>query len=205
VNASAPRLILASASPRRRELLTAAGYVFEVHPTDINEDDHPPLAPGELAEFLAVRKAAEIANRFPDDIVLAADTVVAVADQILGKPADDSAAAQMLQLLSGSTHQVITGICVEHRSRHLRRAQQIASTVVMKKLSPEEIEKYVRSGLWHGKAGGYGIQDEGSDKFVTRTAGSHSNIMGLPMEIAIELLTAAGVQRAPGTGNTPAK
>jgi septum formation protein len=203
VNESTPRLILASASPRRRELLTAAGYIFEIHPADINEDDHPPLAPGELAEFLAVRKAGEIAHRFPDCLVLAADTVVAVADQILGKPADDAAAAQMLQLLSGSTHQFITGICVEHRSAHLRRAQQIASTVVMKELSPEEIEKYVRSGLWRGKAGGYGIQDEGSDKFVTRTAGSHSNIMGLPMEITTELLTAAGVHRSPG--NTPAK
>ena len=203
MNASVPRLILASASPRRRELLTAAGYIFEIHPADINEDDHPPLAPGELAEFLAVRKAAEIALRFPDDVVLAADTVVAIADQILGKPADDSAAAQMLQLLSGSTHQVITGICVEHRSHHLRRCKQITSTVVMKELSSEEIEKYVRGGLWHGKAGGYGIQDQGSDNFITRTAGSHSNIMGLPMEITIELLTAAGIHRSPG--NTPAR
>jgi septum formation protein len=198
VNSNAPRLILASASPRRQELLSAAGYVFEIHPADIDEDDHPPLPPGQLAEFLAVRKAAVITERFPDDVVLAADTVVAVADQILGKPADEQAAVQMLQLLSGSTHQVITGICVEHRAGHRLQSAQVTSTVVMKELSSGEIERYVRGGQWRGKAGGYGIQDQASELFITRTAGSHSNIMGLPMEMVIELLAAAGIHSSAG-------
>jgi septum formation protein len=198
VNGNAPRLILASASPRRQELLSAAGYIFEIHPADIDEDDHPPLPPDQLAEFLAVRKAAVIAERFPDDVVLAADTVVAVADQILGKPADEQAATQMLQLLSGSTHQVITGICVEHRAGHRLQSAQVTSIVVMKELSLGEIERYVRGGQWRGKAGGYGIQDQASELFITRTAGSHSNIMGLPMEMAIELLAAAGIHSSMG-------
>lgn len=190
---SAPRLILASASPRRRELLSAAGYQFEIHPADIDEENHPPLAPPQSAEFLAVGKAAVIADRFPDCVVLAADTVVALGDLAIGKPPDESAATKMLQLLSGTTHQVITGICVEHRSRRWLRQAIVSSTVVMKNLSAAEIEKYVQSGQWRGKAGGYGIQDPTSELFVSRTTGSYSNIMGLPMEMTAELLAAAGI------------
>ena len=171
----------------------AAGYVFEIHPADIDEENHPPLALPQLAEFLAVGKVAVIADRFPDCVVLAADTVVALGDLAIGKPPDESAATQTLQLLSGTTHQVITGICVEHRSRRWLRQAIVSSTVVMKNLSPAEIEKYVQSGQWRGKAGGYGIQDPTSELFVVRTSGSYSNIMGLPMEMTAELLTAAGI------------
>ncbi len=188
------KLILASASPRRRELLTSAGYTFEIHPADIDEEDHPPLTPPQLAEFLAVGKAAVIAERFPHDVILAADTVVALGDLTIGKQSDESAATKTLGLLSNSTHQVITGICVEHRARRFLRQAVVSTTVVMKKLSTEEIAAYVASNQWRGKAGGYGIQDPGTERFILSTSGSHTNIMGLPMEKTAELLAAAGIQ-----------
>jgi septum formation protein len=189
----APRLILASASPRRRELLTLAGYTFEIHPADIDEDDHPPLTPSALAEFLAIRKAAVIAEHFPDDVILAADTVVAVGDLAIGKQPDELAATKTLGLLSNTKHQVITGICVQHGARRFLQHAIVTTTVVMKKLSPEEIATYVASNQWRGKAGGYGIQDPGTERFILATSGSHTNIMGLPMEKTTELLTAAGI------------
>lgn len=190
----APRLILASASPRRRELLHEAGYDFEVHPADINEDDYPPtILPADLAQRLAGLKAAAVAGRFSQDVVLAADTVVAFGDMPLGKPADEQAAVKMLELLSGTMHLVITGVTVVHTSRSFQRSIRVMSAVRMKALTAGEIRRYVESGDWRGKAGGYGIQDQRADPFVTRTAGSHSNIVGLPMEKTRGLLTAAGV------------
>ena len=194
MNGSAPRLILASASPRRRELLAAAGYVFEIHPADIDEEDHPPMGPAQLAGFLAVAKAAVIAGQFPDCVVLAADTMVAVGDLAIGKQPDESAATKTLELLSDTTHQVITGICVEHRARGFHRQAIVSTTVVMKKLSTDEIAAYVASGQWRGKAGGYGIQDEGTERFILSTAGSHTNIMGLPMEKTAELLAEGDIR-----------
>jgi septum formation protein len=187
-----PRLILASASPRRRSLLSEAGYTFDVHPADINEDDFPiTILPGDLALRLARQKADAVAQRFPDAVVLAADTVVAFGDMILNKPRDAQHAGQMLALLAGTTHIVITGVAVRHLQADLAQEQRVMSAVRMRPLSKREIEDYVASGQWQGKAGGYGIQDQ--DPFVTRMSGSHSNIVGLPMTTTRKLLTAAGV------------
>ena len=188
-----PRLILASASPRRRDLLASAGYAFEVHPADIDEDDHPPMPPADLAEHLAVLKARALADRFHHDVILAADTVVALGNQSLGKPADAHAATAMLGLLSGTTHVVVTGVAVLRPAETYERSTRVLSSVHMRPLSPDEIERYVASNQWQGKAGGYGIQDESADPFVTRMTGSQSNIVGLPMEATAELLAAAGV------------
>jgi septum formation protein len=189
-----PRLILASASPRRRELLHAAGFDFEVHPAEIDEDDYPPQTlPADLAQRLAQLKAAAIAERFPDDVVLAADTVVAFGDKSLGKPANDAAATKMLELLSGTTHIVITGIALVHQRTGIARSARVLSAVKMKPLSSAEIRRYVESGDWQGKAGGYGIQDQRHDPFVTRMSGSYTNIVGLPMERTVELLAGMGV------------
>jgi septum formation protein len=190
-----PRLILASASPRRRELLHAAGYDFEVHPSDIDEDDYPAsILPADLALRLAQLKANAGADRFPDDIVLAADTVVAFGDRPLGKPAGDFDATRMLELLSGTTHIVITGIAIVAKSRNIARSDRVMSAVRMKLLNGDEIKRYVESGDWRGKAGGYGIQDEREDPFVTRMAGSHTNIVGLPMEKTTQLLASVGIE-----------
>ncbi len=193
---SPPRLILASGSPRRRDLLGAAGYAFEVHPADIDEDDHPPtLGPAEMAEWLAVAKADAVAGRFLADVILAADTVVSLAGRPLGKPADAAAAAAMLASLAGSTHEVITGVAVLRPADGFRRSVRVVSTVIMRPIAAEAIAAYVATGQWQGKAGGYGIQDEygGADPFVVRTDGSQTNVVGLPMEVTAELLAAAGV------------
>ncbi len=191
---SVGQFILASASPRRRELLESAGFRFDVHPADIDEADHPPsLSPDKLAELLAVRKAAAVAERFPDRIILAADTVVALGNSALGKPADEADAARMLAMLSAAVHQVITGVCVQIRSRNVLRSVRACSGVRMKALSDDEIRRYVQCGQWRGKAGGYGIQDEQNDPLVTRLSGSWSNIVGLPMEATMPLLAELGI------------
>lgn len=182
-----PALVLASASPRRRELLHDAGFDFEVHPADIDEDDHPSsLLPGDLAEWLAGEKASFIARKFQRSVVLGADTVVAFGDQVLGKPEDADHARQMLRLLGGTTHMVITGIAVVRHCDHRRTTSRVMSAVSMRTLTADEIEQYVASNEWQGKAGGYGIQD--NDPFVTRASGSYTNVVGLPMDETQRLL-----------------
>ena len=204
---SPPRLILASASPRRQDLLREAGYSFIVHPADIDEDDHPPgLLPPDLAEFLAAQKAQVVARRFPKDVVLAADTVVARGDEILGKPSDAADARRMLRLLSGTAHLVVTGVALVHAAAGLSRGTRVQSTVQMRDLTDAEIDRYVAGGDWQGKAGGYGLQDAdlfpadhpGKDPFVACLTGSHSNIVGLPMEVTRELLSEADIRPSCG-------
>jgi septum formation protein len=191
---SSPRLILASASPRRRELLRAADYAFDVCPADVDEDSYPPgTLPADLAELLAAKKADALAPRFPADVILAADTVVALGDRSIGKPADAAGAAAMIGLLAGTEHVVVTGVAVLRPATGFRRTTRVLSSVHMRPLSAAEIDAYVATGQWQGKAGGYGLQDEHADPFVVRTAGSHTNIVGLPMEATAELLAAAGV------------
>ena len=189
-----PRLILASASPRRQQLLRDAGYDFVVHPADIDEDDHPPrILPADLAEYLAAQKAKAVAaeERFRHDVILAADTVVAFGDRPLGKPADAADARKMLDLLSGTTHIVITGLAVCRPASAQTARSRVMSAVRMRMLSPEEIARYVATNDWQGKAGGYGIQDK--DPFVTRVAGCHTNIVGLPVPETRRLLADAGI------------
>lgn len=194
---SGPRLILASASPRRQQLLAEAGYTFTVFPADVDESDVPhDVRPGDLAEYLAQVKAQAVAQRFRDDVVLAADTVVAFAETVLGKPRDAADAARMLRLLSGTAHSVITGVAVVHASTHFARHTRVLSVVHMRSLADDEIARYVASKDWEGKAGGYGIQDP--DPFVTRVAGCHTNIVGLPMTTTADLLREAGVTPAGG-------
>jgi septum formation protein len=193
--ANSPRLILASASPRRQQLLTEAGYHFKVCPANIDEDDVPPnLTPSDVAEYLARSKAAVVAAQFPDDVVLAADTVVAHGQLILGKPKDAADARRMLRLLGGTVHSVITGVAVVRGATNFSRHTSVISAVHMRPLTDQEIANYVASGDWQGKAGGYGIQDP--DPFVTRTSGSHTNIVGLPMEAVAELLKEVGLPPA---------
>jgi septum formation protein len=187
---ASPWFILASSSPRRQQLLAEAGYRFEVIPADIDESRVPAdLTPAEVASYLATAKARVLADRHPQAVVLAADTVVALGDRLLGKPTDAVDARRMLSLLAGTTHHVTTGVAVHHGgSAH---GDHMTSTVSMRPLSPTEIDAYVTGGLWQGKAGGYGIQDD--DPFVTRIEGSLSNIVGLPMELAETMLARGGV------------
>ena len=185
------QLILASDSPRRRQLLEEAGYQFVVHPADIDETVAAGVYPPDFAQKLAVAKAEAVAKQFPEDVILAADTIVTFGDQILGKPANADEARRMLAFLSRTTHIVITGVCVIRKSGDMVQATRVMSGVRMANLTPEQINAYVASGEWQGKAGGYGIQD--NDPLVTRTSGSHTNIVGLPIEIVRRLLGAAGI------------
>jgi septum formation protein len=191
-----PLLVLASRSPRRQELLRESGFEFVVDPADVNEDDYPhDILPSELAIRLARTKAHVVAGRRdPDDVVLAADTIVALGDQIVGKPEDAFAARKMLRLLSGTTHIVISGVAVVRHAANFEQEQRVMSAVRMRLLTEGDITRYVESGLWQGKAGGYGIQDR--DPFVTRMRGCHTNIVGLPMTTTKTMLAAAGITAA---------
>lgn len=176
-------------------MLRDAGYTFEVDPADVDESTYPAgLLPSGIALHLAEAKARAVAHRRPDAVVLAADTVVAFGDLMLGKPRDAQHARQMLQLLSGTTHLVITGVCASHVEANFFRSTRVISAVKMRGMTPGEIDRYVAGGDWQGKAGGYGIQDR--DPFVTRQSGSRSNIVGLPMAATRAILAEAGV--APG-------
>ncbi|MDQ3439433.1 MAG: Maf family protein [Planctomycetota bacterium] len=188
-----PRFILASASPRRQELLRAAGYDFDVIRSNVDESAYPAgMLPGALAMYLSEGKAKSVAAMHPDCVILAADTVVAFGDVPLGKPIDEHDARRMLMLLSGTTHIVITAVTIAHTAENLFKSVRTMSAVRMRFLTPAEMDSYIASGDWIGKAGGYGIQDK--DPFVTRIAGSHTNIVGLPMSVAKRLLAEAGVK-----------
>jgi septum formation protein len=188
-----PRLILASASPRRAAILRDCGYQFITHPANINEENFPlGQLPSEVARNLAIAKADAVSAEHPNDVVLAADTIVAFGDRIIGKPKDAKDAQKMLELLSGTTHIVITGVAVQRRSTSFIRHGRVMSAVRMRRMTPQEISRYVESGEWQGKAGGYGIQDP--DPFVTRISGSHRNIVGLPMTMTRQFLSEAGIE-----------
>lgn len=182
------RLILASQSPRRRELLAQAGYIFEVvFPTDAVESSVPPAGtPSELAARLAYAKAADVAGRVEAGVVLGCDTVVELAGRVLGKPDDQAHARQMLRMLRGQRHLVHTGVCVwPVPSGHPQ--VRVATTVVrMDWLSDEQIEEYLASGAWQGKAGAFGYQDRLG--WVHIVDGSPTNVVGLPMELLAEML-----------------
>ena len=195
-----PPLILASASPRRAELLRAAGIPFETHVSDVDETLLPDEAAADFVRRLAKAKAQAIAETFPDRAVLGADTVVVVEGTVLGKPDDEEDARQMLQLLSDRTHQVLTGVCligpgVEAQGslggRYVR-VEVARTTVEFAPLSPAEIDRYVASGEPMDKAGAYAIQGLAS-RFVSRIDGSYSNVVGLPVALVARMCTTAGI------------
>ena len=196
MSAAGPRLVLASASPRRRELLAAAGLAFEVDPADVDEVFPPALAPAVAARLLAERKARAVARRHaPGALVLGADTIVALeragGHAYLGKPADEREAAGMLGQLSGSRHAVVTGLCVVRSADQRAFLDHERTWVTMRALARREIEAYVASGEWRDKAGGYALQ-ESAERFVTALEeGGFDNVVGLPVARALALLAAA--------------
>ncbi len=189
-------LLLASASPRRQALLREAGYEFALHPADLDEDSFlNKMLPRECARFLAVAKADQVAALHPGDVTLAADTIVAFGDLVLGKPGSAEEARKMIRLLAGTTQVVVTAVAVACPERDLKAAATAMSAVRMKPLTAGEVEAYVASGRWEGKAGGYGIQDE--DPIVTCTRGRVDTVIGLPMKETRQLLDRAGVHPVP--------
>lgn len=208
---SPPKLILASGSPRRRELLTDAGYDFVVvRPRDGAEPEGlcSNCGPAQLVVDLALAKLTDVLDQLASDrvvpeasdssmrlLVLAADTVAECGGQILGKPRDEEHASQMMQMLSGRDHRVYTGVAlaefVDGASRQLA-LESVVTHLRMNDLSQEWIDGYAESGSWQGKAGGFGYQD--GLGFVHITSGSESNVVGLPMEHLEKLLGEHGVE-----------
>jgi septum formation protein len=185
----APRLILASASPRRRDLLAQVGIDPDaiVSPA-IDETPRKGELPRPYALRLAGEKAASVPCA-PGDLVLAADTVVAAGRRILGKPSDQAEAEKFLRLLSGRRHRVLTAIALRQGERIATRAVETA--VRMKRLSEAEITAYLASGEWQGKAGGYAIQGRAA-ALIPWIGGSYSNVVGLPLTETLNLLSGAG-------------
>jgi len=176
-----PRLILASASPRRRQLLEDAGYSFEVDPAGIEEPEPgPATSPLDYATHLAWRKAAHVAGRRKVGLILGVDTVCAVGNAILNKPLDRSDAERMIRLQEGHDTDVVSGICLYRADRHEWLGAVEVSVVRFKPLCDRERDDYLDSDRWQGKSGAYGVQNR--DPFVTLIRGSFSNVVGLPME-----------------------
>jgi nucleoside triphosphate pyrophosphatase len=189
-------LVLASASPRRQELLRNAGIPFVVQPTDIPEVPKVGEAPQAFAERLAREKALTVFRQRPDDFVLGADTVVVVGAEILGKPRDAADAVRMLRLLSGRRHQVTTGVCLAGRSGNQQAGFEYVRSettlVAMDALSDDDIRSYILTGEPMDKAGAYAIQGRAS-RWISRIEGDYFNVVGLPVSLVYKMLREHGV------------
>ena len=182
-------IILASASPRRKELLEKIGLVFIVDPSQYSEDLNSKLTPQDLALSISEGKARAMAAKYPDAIIIAADTIGVIGSRIIGKPHTSAEAVKMLRLLSGKSHQVITGLTVLDSNNDMKVSKTLQTRVYFKELSDDEIAAYVKTGEPLDKAGAYAIQGLGSI-FVEKINGDYYNVMGLPLNTVRELLIA---------------
>lgn len=187
-------LILASASPRRRELLARLGVPFAVIPADVVEREAADADPRHMVAHNAALKAEWVAARHPGATVLGADTTVFIGDTVLNKPANAAEARAMLRRLSGRTHTVFTGLALRRHGDGLRLDGGASSEVTFKALTEEAVEEYLRHVYTLDKAGGYSIQER-PDLIIAGFRGSESNIVGLPLEETKQLLTHAGLAR----------
>jgi septum formation protein len=194
------RLVLASASPRRQELLRNAGIAFETCPANIQESPLPGELPQAHAERLAREKAQAVSIQHPHDFILGADTIVVIENEILGKPREEQDAARMLQLLSGRTHQVITGVCLlgpglrtENREpgTDFKDIRSELTNVTMAELTAEDIHAYIATGEPMDKAGAYAIQGVAS-RWISRIDGDYFNVVGLPIALVYRMLEEHG-------------
>ena len=195
--ANRKKVVLASASPRRQQFMRELGLRFTVATASIDETPVAHEMPEAFALRMAEEKARAVASLFPDDWIVAGDTVVCLDGSILGKPADAEEASSMLMALSGRTHVVRTGICLYHKTERVCEKKCVSSDVHFARLSPELIKAYVATGEPLDKAGGYGIQGMGS-VLVKEISGSYTNIVGLPLFELLELLQNHGVVELSG-------
>jgi septum formation protein len=186
------RLILASASPRRQELLGRLGLSFDVIPAQVTEYEDPAADPREMVTHNASLKADWVSERYPDAFVLGADTTVFIEGTVLNKPADRAEAKGMLRKLSGKTHTVYTGIALRRKSDGLALNEGVASEVIFKSLSDSEIDHYLLMVNTLDKAGAYSIQDH-TEMIIAGYIGSFTNIMGLPVDETKQILTRCGL------------
>lgn len=182
-----PPLILASASPRRSELLKQLGVEFQVVPSDATELHQDDLTAREVCQVNAYRKAHAVAKKHPDALVLGADTLVYLDNTLLGKPADLEDAYRMLERLQGRTHQVVTAICLLHKRNHRQSVFADITDVTFRPLDSVQIQRYLIQTNPLDKAGAYAIQENG-DLIVEKISGSYTNVVGLPVEkLRVEL------------------
>jgi septum formation protein len=186
-------IILASASPRRKELLEKTGLAFKVDPSDCAEDRHNGLPPESLAKAISINKAALAAVKYPDAIVIAADTFGVIRGKIIGKPETAAEAIKMLRRLSGKSHRVITGLTVIDTARHKMITRVVETRVYIKKMTEAEIQNYVATGEPLDKAGAYAIQGRGAF-LVEKIAGDYYNVVGLPLQTLAAVLKELGVE-----------
>ena len=194
MTATAPQLILASQSPRRRYLLKQAGLTFAVIPSTFDEDSVLLANPADYVKTLAEAKADEVARKYPDSWVIGADTIVTIDHAILGKPVDPREARQMLERLSGQSHFVYTGYAIVCKNKRAGISDAIKTDVQFKDLTTDEIDWYIQTGEPFDKAGAYAIQGMGTF-LVRRIHGSYTNVVGLPVCEVIETLIQMGVVR----------
>jgi len=195
------RVILASQSPRRRELLALVGITHEVRPADIDEAYLPGEVPTSHAERLARGKCAVIAEREPDAVVIGSDTIVVVDGEVLGKPKDEGDAAHMLRRLSGRTHVVVTAVAVAWRGEIRSAVEEV--NVTFHSLSDDDIAAYIATREPMDKAGAYGIQGFGAT-IVERVDGDYFAVMGLPLQLVIRVLRELGIRYSFGPLETEA-
>jgi len=198
------RLILASKSPRRYELLKQVGLDVDVVPSNINEDFIQGESPKDHVVRLAKAKALDVGGQFPNHWVIAADTIVTLNGSILGKPKSREEALEMLRRLSGQEHWVLTGFSVHHFERKKVDVEAVQTAVKMKTLTPVEMEWYVQTGEPLDKAGGYGIQGIGSF-MIESIRGSYTNVVGLPLCELIQMLTRLGAIAFPPPYTSPTR
>ncbi len=182
------KIVLASQSPRRRDLLTAAGLEFEVRVNPVDEDDYPADLPvDEVAEYLAIKKARAVAGIFaPEEIIIGADSVVILQDRIYGKPKNYAEAVETLTALSGQMHRVITGVCLLAAGKEVSFSAE--SKVFFHHLTPAEIDFYIRRYQPYDKAGAYAVQEWIGLCKIARIEGTYTNIMGLPVDLVMQSL-----------------
>lgn len=183
------QFILASASPRRRDLLTKAGYCFEIVPSNVDESayDTENIASAEHTKVLALAKAKDVAAKFPNAIVIGSDTVVDLDGEIIGKPDDADHAEEITRKLFSRPHKVITGLAMVCIDKGIEIVEADTTIVYPRRLTEAQVADHITNGQWEGKAGAYGIQETG-DEFVDHIDGSFTNVMGLPMELTERLL-----------------
>ena len=185
-------IILASASPRRKELLEKIGLRFKVEPSNYEEDTPSALEPHELARKISLEKAKVVASKHQNVIVIAADTFVVFGDQILGKPHTEKEARKMLELINGKSHSVITGFSIIDTSNNKTLSKSVETKTYIRKLTSAEIDAYVKSKEPLDKAGAYAIQGLGS-VFVEKIEGDYFNVIGLPLSALTEALKEFGI------------
>lgn len=192
------RLILASGSPARRDLLRRAGFTFEIQPSNIDEPTEGFGDPRSMVEHIAWQKAAAIATAMvagQPTVVLTADTIGWSNGQVIGKPADATDARRILQLLGGTVHELWSGVCLWILPSQIQIAWQERSDVAMTAMSDADLEAYIATGIWEGCSGAYAIQEEGDDPLVQVRTGTKSNVIGLPMETLVPILQALDANR----------